>query len=98
MTAGHDDDVGALVHADGREPADLKPPFFRAGEVLTRFHFDGDVKPRPFAGLSCTGKVEAAGFSVLRLTSFMFFPLPALWWNRRRGIPAPGLANMASRS
>jgi SAM-dependent methyltransferase len=29
-------------------------------------------------------KVEAAGFSVLRLTSFMFFPLPALWWNRRR--------------
>jgi len=29
-------------------------------------------------------KVEAAGFSALRLTSFVFLPLPALWWNRRR--------------
>jgi hypothetical protein len=47
-----------------RKPADLelKPPFFKSNKLLTRFRFDGDLKPDAFAGLSWTGRTEAARF------------------------------------
>ena len=40
----------------------LKAPFFKSGKVLTRFRFDGNLKPEVFAGLSWTGNETAAYF------------------------------------
>ena len=45
-----------------RESVALKSPFFRPGKALTRFTFDGTLKPEAFAGLSWTGDDKAAEF------------------------------------
>ena len=40
----------------------LRAPFFRQGDVLTRFHFDGDLAPEAFAGRSWAGNADASHF------------------------------------
>ncbi|MBM4033306.1 MAG: LamG domain-containing protein, partial [Planctomycetes bacterium] len=51
---------GAQERTRRREEIELRPPFFRSCQVLTRFRFDGDLKPDAFAGLSWTGRTDAA--------------------------------------
>ncbi|MFM8707671.1 MAG: LamG-like jellyroll fold domain-containing protein, partial [Planctomycetia bacterium] len=47
-----------------REPdaIELKGPYFKSGNALTRLHFDGSFEPKPFAGRSWAGKADASHF------------------------------------
>ncbi|MBM4019866.1 MAG: LamG domain-containing protein, partial [Planctomycetes bacterium] len=51
--------LGAQERTRRREELELRPPFFRSGQVLTRFRFDRGLKPDAFPGLSWTGRTEA---------------------------------------
>lgn len=54
--------LGGQERTRRREDLELRPPFFKGSQVLTRFRFDSDLKPDVFAGLSWTGRTEAAQF------------------------------------
>ncbi|MFM8634921.1 MAG: hypothetical protein ACKOEX_08950, partial [Planctomycetia bacterium] len=47
-----------------REPdaIELKAPYFKSGDAVTRLHFDGSLEPKPFAGRSWAGKADASHF------------------------------------
>lgn len=44
------------------ENLELRSPFFRGSQVLSRFRFDGSLEPEVFAGRSWTGKADAECF------------------------------------
>ena len=54
--------LGRQERPEDRQVADLRPPYFRTGETLTRFRFDGTVKPDVFAGRSWKGQADESHF------------------------------------
>ena len=54
--------LGRLELARRPGALDMKAPYFKSGNVLTQFHFDGSLEPKPFAGRSWAGTADATSF------------------------------------
>jgi hypothetical protein len=54
--------LGRLERARTPDSLELRAPYFKSGNAVTRLHFNGSLEPSPFAGRSWAGKADASHF------------------------------------